>query len=562
MADRDQMGALADPYGDLADYAATLPPDVAPGSVIAPGDTHQPYVNPIARGSMTDILTGLGGGERYQTFPERLVRDFAGYAGGAQAEAARMANPGAYTQSSDVTPEDRMVAQTMPAVATLGAGAPAMAERGALGAFGGRRIQPAAVGEPMGSLADASTYSAFHDAPYPNAPYPQYATQYPPVQAPDLYSKAAGNPLLKEGVNFAPGSAASKQMEAGKAYFGKSLTPEAEAFGKARADIRDQMATEGYQPYFDPALRQHVDPADYPSTAANMVDLAVPAKPVTVEKYNALYDTPEGRARIQSGFEQGLQIPNANNWYAMKQLQDEYVRVLGPEEGKAAFKARFADSMAATTGGSDPTSNLLMSHYANYLQGAPAPPSHQFPYPIGGRYAGQNMKQFEATVADPAFTGFGADNPKRFDFSSSFLGHPDKFTMDEVMTGGLVPGLQMPKPGSYGLAAAVPKGMAEAAGVAPAEYQGIGWAGLKYQNELAAWVAKGKDPADFQFDYAGPMISHVNNAIERTHRLTGMPRRQIVEQGLIGRKIPLYTGIGALGAGAAAQYGQQPQQQP
>ena len=44
-----------------------------------------------------------------------------------------------------------------------------------------------------------------------------------------------------------------------------------------------------------------------------------------------------------------------------------------------------------------------------------------------------------------------------------------------------------------------------------------------------------------------PMISVVNDAIERTHRLTGMPREEIVRRGIIRKEIPIY-GLGAAGA--------------
>jgi hypothetical protein len=37
-----------------------------------------------------------------------------------------------------------------------------------------------------------------------------------------------------------------------------------------------------------------------------------------------------------------------------------------------------------------------------------------------------------------------------------------------------------------------------------------------------------------------PMISVVNDAIERTHRLTGMPREEIVRRGIIRKEIPIY----------------------
>jgi hypothetical protein len=36
-----------------------------------------------------------------------------------------------------------------------------------------------------------------------------------------------------------------------------------------------------------------------------------------------------------------------------------------------------------------------------------------------------------------------------------------------------------------------------------------------------------------------PVITHVNDAIERTHRLTGMPRHEIVRRALVRKEIPL-----------------------
>jgi hypothetical protein len=50
------------------------------------------------------------------------------------------------------------------------------------------------------------------------------------------------------------------------------------------------------------------------------------------------------------------------------------------------------------------------------------------------------------------------------------------------------------------------------------------------------------------------MINHINRSIETTHRLTGMPREEIVRRGLIRKEIPMY-GIGGAAAmgGLAAQ---------
>jgi len=38
------------------------------------------------------------------------------------------------------------------------------------------------------------------------------------------------------------------------------------------------------------------------------------------------------------------------------------------------------------------------------------------------------------------------------------------------------------------------------------------------------------------------MISDINEAIERTHRLTGMPKEEIVRRGFVRSEIPIYSG--------------------
>jgi len=52
----------------------------------------------------------------------------------------------------------------------------------------------------------------------------------------------------------------------------------------------------------------------------------------------------------------------------MGQLENDFVKELGPVEGRKAFLDRFASGMAATTSGQSPTTNYLMSHYLNYLE--------------------------------------------------------------------------------------------------------------------------------------------------------------------------------------------------
>lgn len=48
------------------------------------------------------------------------------------------------------------------------------------------------------------------------------------------------------------------------------------------------------------------------------------------------------------------------------------------------------------------------------------------------------------------------------------------------------------------------------------------------------------------------MIQNVNEAIERTHRITGLPKDEVVRRGLVRAEIPLY---GLAGAAAAPVFG-------
>ncbi len=376
--------------------------------------------------------------------------------------------------------------------------------------------------------------AAFYNAPKLDAPFPQYATEYPPVGPATLVRKSDGKAI--EGVSA---SDAQRMVDAGEAYWRKTLTPDAEVFKNARLAIIRDMEENGYTPYFDPAQRFHVDPADYPTTIDTRDVL--PKKQQTIDKHTALMDTPEVRARLQAAYDLGRKTPDTDNWFAMGQLRDAFIRELGPDAGRAAFKRRFADGMAATTGGADPRSNYLMTQYANYLDvhGLPTPSTHELPYPIGGRFAGSNIGVFDRTVRNPDWTGFDASNPKRHDFSYGFLGHRDKSPIDEQITGAILPGRTAPPGKSYGIGARIMHDLAEENGVSPQSFEQAVWAGLKRQKE----EARGRD-----FNYQGPMINQINDAIERTHRLTGMSRDEIVRRGSVRSEIPIY-GLGGAAVG-------------
>ena len=88
--------------------------------------------------------------------------------------------------------------------------------------------------------------------------------------------------------------------------------------------------------------------------------------------------------------------------------------------------------------------------------------------------------------------------------------------------------MEKPPSGSYGHFERVLQQLAAERGVDPRYFQEVAWAGAKDMNTPGGYVAK-------------PMISHVNDAIERTHRITGMPRTEIVRRGLVRGEIPLYA---------------------
>jgi hypothetical protein len=174
-------------------------------------------------------------------------------------------------------------------------------------------------------------------------------------------------------------------------------------------------------------------------------------------------------------------------------------------------------------------------------QGLPTPiASFELPYPIGGGKYGvmPNVAQYEVIINRGA--GLSTANPKRFNFSSNFLGDVDRATLDEqMMSGGWDPKLQMPPSNTYGIYEGALGRLAKELGVAPAEAQDVMWAGIKLPKD-ASYTPK-------------PMIQIVNDAIERTARLTGQSPDEVVEQALVKAKRPMYAQGGM--ASLADKYG-------
>jgi hypothetical protein len=379
---------------------------------------------------------------------------------------------------------------------------------------------PGSVLTPEGRAALPKNW---RDLPGENAPFPQYAEQYPPVGPPTMVPK--DNPKFK-----------------GETYPEKTLTPEGEEFVKARNKIMSDMKKSGYEPYFDPKQRYYADPSKYP--AANVDTLTVtPKKAETIADYEKVINTPETRRLLREAYDRGEKLGNADHWYAMGQLESEYIKELGSKAGRKAFLEEFAVPMAATTSGNKPINNLLMAHYFEVLRkrGEPIPEGHQFPPPVGGRRANVNVRDYESVMESGGYSALGAAQPKMHNFSRSFIGDLSRAVMDEQMAGGSLAHAKdkafVDKARTTGFGLLEKQLHTEAArkGVQPGNFQDVAWAGFK--NEA------GK-----------PMIAEVNDAIERTHRLTGMPRSEIVRRGLIQKEIPLYGAGGvAIMGGLAAQ---------
>jgi hypothetical protein len=319
----------------------------------------------------------------------------------------------------------------------------------------------------------------------------------------------------------------------GKEYLGKDLSAEAKSVQKARQVAQKDIDAGNYTPIFPVSDRYYVDSSNYPLQGDTLID-AMPKKQATIDQYKARFDTPAVRQRLQAAFLRGNADPNAQRWYAMGQLERAYTDELGEEAGRAAFKTDFADAMAATTGGADPTDNLIMAHYGNVqrARGQAIPQNaYDLPFPIGGRYAGGNMDMYDKVI-NRGRNFVAGETPKRFNFSANFQGHKNRATIDEQMSGGFERGLKAPPGDSYGVMEGIVADLARKNNVPSAEAQDVMWAGLK--------GTAGK-----------PMIQHVNEAIERTARITGLTPEEVLRKNLIRKMGPLY-GVGAAGVGTAA----------
>jgi hypothetical protein len=141
------------------------------------------------------------------------------------------------------------------------------------------------------------------------------------------------------------------------------------------------------------------------------------------------------------------------------------------------------------------------------------------PFPVGGRFVTGNMGQYDKMIRQGE--GVTPANPKRYNFSGAFQGNKNANTLDEQMMSPY--NLGMPPAGAYGHFQKPVNELAASKGVDPRAFQDVTWAGLK--------GVEGK-----------PMIEIINEAIERTARLTGQTPEEVVKYALVRGERPLYAG--------------------
>ena len=339
------------------------------------------------------------------------------------------------------------------------------------------------------------------------------------------------------GVVTAPGS--QQAYPASTVYAQKRNSPEAEAVKKQVNAAQRDIDAGSYTPMFDVSKRADVDVKKY-DLGASTQDTAWAQRPATRADHRALAKNKDGVKRLEAAFKEGKTIQNSSNWYYMRQLEQAFIKKLGAKKGREAFREKFARSMAATTGGASPKENFRTAMYGNFIResGLPYPTAaHQMPFPAGGQFVTGNLKTHKGFSEAGEIT---SAHPKRHNFEVNFLGDEASATVDKQMSQLFNPTLVEPAGASYGAYEEVLIALAKKHGVSPREFQEVAWAGAK----------KGREGA--KYPGSKPMIQEVNEAIQRTSRVTGQTPKEVLEQGIIGSKTPIYAKSGAEGKAVVA----------
>ena len=337
---------------------------------------------------------------------------------------------------------------------------------------------------------------------------------------------------------------AKKQKE----FTGRGWDTPNQEFWDARNAVQSDIDAGLTSPYFPEGGRYYANPQNYVEDASRSTSEALPKKQDTIDRITEQYDTPEVRDNLRAAFQLGSKYPRAADWYAVGQLEDKAIELLGPEKGPEWFRKQFAEAMAATTAGMDPTSNLTMAAWSNYrlARGLPLPVSHEIPRPTMGQYLGNNAAAGERVreVGLPP-----ANNPKGFSFSRNFMGELWRATMDKQMHQGAGFAAGAPNNNAYPIFEGVMADEARAAGLAPANFQDVAWAGFKAAKDLKTTpqdLLRRVDAGESIPGVGMPMIAHINDAIERTAQLTQQSPDEVVRR-WITMNAPLFSAAGLMG---------------
>jgi hypothetical protein len=427
---------------------------------------------------------------------------------------------------------------------------------------------------PRGQVTPAVKYpeGSVPPAHRPSEPISTNLPQYPPREYPEwrVDKKKPMTIDTREGYaqSIIQGSRAGEPKRLAD-YLAKVNSPEALEIQRLSALAQKQIDLGNYKPMFDVSKRFDVDPSPYNLTGStrayheaylplergprlperirsSKTESARPAKPETAETYRIKASNPEGIARLENAFQEGLKIPNANNWYYMGQLEKAFVKRLGKKKGREAFREKFAKPMAATTGGAAPKENLRTAMYGNYLKkhGIPYPlHAYDMHFPAGGQFASGSMAMHKKLMHEGAISD--VTHPKRHNFEKNFLGDADAATIDKQMSQLFNPTLAEPQKGAYGAYEDVVGYLAKKYNVSPREFQEVAWAGAKKAREGTKYPG------------SKPMIQEVNEAIERTSQITGMSPEDVLNLGIMDSSIPIYS-RGGLPLGLGSQQQQPP----
>jgi hypothetical protein len=409
----------------------------------------------------------------------------------------------------------------------------------------------------LGLLAPFGKRAAVPPRPGPSAPFgvslpEREATQALPSELPKTVSPATEIALRKTGrTEMTPDGREAPVYEGampelatrypktgpaiwtvdpktGKGYWAKQDSQEEVKLKAVLNPIQRDIDAGNFTPHYDPAKRSYADRTYYPRVM-DTGDLKAVRKS-TQEKHEAIARSPEATQRLDETFQRGqLQEEDARDFSAVGDVEQDFIKELGPEQGRKAFK-ELAESVAATSPGADPRANLRAAQYARYMRakGSSFPTiGADIPYPAGSRFGAPNLRQFQKMLMESS--GIASANPKLYDYASELLGHTDLGPpIDEQRFRLMDPVRSAPPQGTYGHYKGALTDQAAAHGVSPVYYGDMVYAGAQKTH----WIK--------------PLISYINEMIERTHRVTGMARDEIVRRGLVRAEIPMFGAGGMM----------------